>query len=147
MAAIQQSILGALHTAQQGIAFTKHLKQQNELTLEKREKEAADIEKEIKSREQTVAGYQSQIAESESRISRAEQEAAAFPDDEEAAAYIHGEVGGITNPETGEVLVPSEYENIARTRSEIDRESEAIAKAQERLNRRYKQIRRLGGEV
>ena len=146
MAAIQQSVLGLLQSAQTAALFTTHTAQQRQQIQEQVKENIPHIEEEIEKRGQTIKQMQSNVA---SLKAEAAERSAAQQEHYEATGEILSDefLEGIRDPATGETIQPSAYEQIRATEASIDKEELALARAQERLEGQYKKLKKYGGKL
>lgn len=148
MAAIQQSILGILQTAQTGIAFGKHLSQQNEAIREQvktqipKLQEAAEAgEEKVKALKEQKSGMENEAKAVEARMQAHYEETGEV--DQAAHEYLYG----IKDPETGEMLTPSAADRIKAKGKEITKAERAVRVATKRLDEQYEKLRKYGGSM
>ena len=147
MAAIQQSILGMIQTASQGVIFSTHFKEQRESMAEqiksnipKAEEAVSAAENKIKQTQSSIIGYQGEAA-------AARQEAELkYPYDEEAQAlYINDKIGDVKDPVTGEIIAPGVGTKIQQAKTQLEKDELALSRAEERLESQYRKLRKYGG--
>lgn len=149
MAAIQNSMLGMLQTAQTGVAFGTHFKQQREGIVEQ-------VKANIPKAEEAVSAAEAKIAKTQSEITGYKGEAAAarheaelkYPGDEEAQAlYVNDKIGDVKDPYTGEVISPGVGTRIQQAKTQLEKDELELSRAQERLESQYKKLRKYGGKM
>lgn len=139
MAAIQESILGMLHTLQTSTTFGAHMVQQRELGQEATRKNIKATEEEISNIQQRRAQAEIEGAQADADIQASWQYTESDP------SYAAELQFGVRDPETGESLQMGAFDRAKAAEKAIEKEDVALREAQTRLQRQYKKLRRYGG--
>lgn len=148
MAAIQQSILGILQTAQTGITFGKHLSQQNEAIREQVKAQIPKLQETAEASAERVKALNEEmtVMKNEAQAVEARMQAH-YEETGEVDQAAHEYLYGIQNPETGEVLSPSAADRIKAKGKEITKAERAVRVATKRLDEQYEKLRKYGGSM
>lgn len=138
MAAIQESILGMLHTVQTSTTFGAHMSQQRELGQEA-------TRKNIKATEEEITNIQTRRTQAEAERQAAQQDITesyeyADSDPSRAAEMQFG-----VKDEYGQTVIPGAFDRESAARKAIEKEDVALKEAETRLKKQYKKLRRYGG--
>lgn len=148
MAAIQQSILGVLQTAQTGITFGKHLYQQNESIREQVKTQIPKLQEEAEASAEKVKALKEQKSGMESEAKAVEARMQAYYEQTgEIDQASHDYLYGIQDPDSGEMLTPSAADRIKAKGKEITKAERAVRIATKRLDEQYEKLRKYGGSM